>query len=120
MDVFLGNCALYKSLFFITGCMPITLEATNCMMSPPPSVVMGSSVVFLMNVLSIPDEILGKMPRNDVKQFHETLDGLLSEHLAAGLSELYERSNSNALPLEVRLLHVINIHHSDQFNIEFR
>jgi hypothetical protein len=84
--------------------MPIVLEATNVTMSPPPSVVMGSSAVFLLNVMSLPDEVIGQMSSPAAKESHASLHQSLSEQLGAGMSELYERSNSGSLPLEVSIL----------------
>jgi hypothetical protein len=86
------------------GCMPIVLEATNCMVSPPPSVVMGSSVVFLLNVMSLPEEILGTLSSPAAKECHISIHQTLSEQLGAGMSELYERSSNGSLPIEVGIL----------------
>lgn len=86
------------------GCLPIVLEATDVMLSPPPSVVMGSAVVFLLNVMSIPDEVLGSMSSATARESLASLRVALSDQMGAGMSQLYERSNGGSLPIEVSIL----------------
>ena len=84
--------------------MPIVLEATNCLVSPPPSVVIGAAVVFLLHVMALPQEVLEPLASPTARECLTSLQQQLSQSLGPGLSELYDRSINGSLPLEVSIL----------------